>query len=78
MLGDALQYICLTAVLQRYTHLELLSDQCEQMIHHALTIDISVNGLLKLQVCNAALLTSVEPMHPLLHVTTHIRFYCVT
>jgi len=60
-------------VLQRYTDLELLSNQCEQMIHHALTIDISVESLLKLQVCNAALLTAAESMHPLLHVITHIR-----
>jgi len=49
-------------VLQGYTDLELLSDQCEQIIHHALTVDISVESLLKLQVCNAALLTAAEPM----------------
>ena len=68
----------MTLMLQGYTDLELLSNQCEQMIHHALTVDISVKNLLKLQVCNAALLTAVDPMLPLLHVTTHIRFYCVT
>jgi len=71
--GDALKYIPMTFVLQGYTDLELLSHQCEQMIHHALTIDISVESLLKLQVCNAALLTAAESMHPLLHVITHIR-----
>ena len=65
-------------MLQGYTDLELLSNQCEQIIHHALTIDISVESLLKLQVCNAALLTAAEPMYFLLHVTTHIRFYCAT
>lgn len=59
----------MTAVLQGYSHLELLSNQCEQMIHHALTIDISVESLLELQVCSAALLNAVELMHPVLQLT---------